>query len=119
MATEIISTGVLSGTDGDPQSSAASGHDDPAFDVETRHLHIPAAWHGERVDRALAALIPEFSRSYLQQLMADGAVLLRGEPPRKASVRVQVGDALQVELRPTQQAMAFVEIGRASCRERV
>ena len=108
MAAEIISTGAPSGAEDDPQAVESSGHDDPALDVETRHLEIPAAWHGERVDRSLAALIPEFSRSYLQQLMADGAVLLRGEPPRKASVRVQVGDALQVELRPTQQAMAFV-----------
>ena len=79
-----------------------------SLDVEVRELSIPVEWHGERVDRALAALIPEFSRSYLQQLMADGAVLLRGAAPRKPSVKVQVGDQLRVELRPTQQAMAFV-----------
>ncbi|QCB48571.1 RluA family pseudouridine synthase [Hydrogenophaga sp. PAMC20947] len=82
--------------------------DATSLDVEVRDLTIPAEWHGERFDRALAALIPEFSRSYLQQLMADGAVLLRGAAPRKPSVKVQVGDPLRVELRPTQQAMAFV-----------
>ncbi|WP_297746902.1 RluA family pseudouridine synthase [Hydrogenophaga sp.] len=69
---------------------------------------VPAELHGERVDRALASLIPEFSRSYLQQLLVDGAVLLRGVLVRKPAARVSAGDALQVELRPTPQAQAFV-----------
>ena len=64
--------------------------------------------HGWRVDRALARLIPEFSRSYLQQLMADGAVTLRGAARFKPAARVAAGERLLVELRPTQQAQAFV-----------
>lgn len=64
--------------------------------------------HGWRIDKVLAQLIPEFSRSYLQQLMADGAVQLRGQPVVKPASRVMVGQAWQVELRPTPQAMAFV-----------
>ena len=64
--------------------------------------------HGWRIDRALAALIPEFSRSYLQQLMADGAVVLRDTALRKPALRIAAGDRLTVELRPTQQAQAFV-----------
>lgn len=82
--------------------------DDAAAPVEIRRCEIPLEMHGWRADRALAQLIPEFSRSYLQQLMADGAVLLRSTPLHKAAARLGAGDALQVELRPTQQAQAFV-----------
>lgn len=85
-----------------------NGGDDALLETETRCCEIPAAMHGWRVDRALARLIPEFSRSYLQQLMADGAVQLLGAAVHKPSTRIQVGHLLQVELRPTQQAMAFV-----------
>ncbi|MDP2263923.1 MAG: RluA family pseudouridine synthase [Hydrogenophaga sp.] len=77
-------------------------------EVETRVCEVPADMHGWRVDRALARLIPEFSRSYLQQLMADGAVVLRDAAARKPAARIAAGDRLQVELRPTQQAQAFV-----------
>ncbi|MGE0098641.1 MAG: RluA family pseudouridine synthase [Hydrogenophaga sp.] len=76
--------------------------------METRVCDVPADMHGWRIDRALAALIPEFSRSYLQQLMANGAVVLREAPLRKPAARIAAGDRLMVELRPTQQAQAFV-----------
>jgi len=89
-------------------SESATGGDDTLLEAEIRCCEIPAEMHGWRVDRALARLIPEFSRSYLQQLMADGAVQMLGTPVHKASTRIQVGHLLQVELRPTQQAMAFV-----------
>jgi len=43
-------------------------------ELEQRDLVIPTAMHGERLDRALAQLLPEFSRSYSQQLLAEGCV---------------------------------------------
>ncbi|MBV1732981.1 MAG: RluA family pseudouridine synthase [Hydrogenophaga sp.] len=89
-------------------SEPMNGGDDVLLETETRCCEIPVEMHGWRVDRALARLIPEFSRSYLQQLMADGAVQLLGTTVHKPSARVQVGHLLRVELRPTQQAMAFV-----------
>jgi len=99
LADEIISTGVCEDDD--------SG-DDSAPSSERRLCELPAQMHGWRADRAIALLIPEFSRSYLQQLMADGAVSLRGLPLRKPASRLQAGDLLTVELRPTPQAQAFV-----------
>ena len=102
MAEEIISTGDL--FDEDTRQGVA----DDAPEVEARTLEVPSGMHGWRVDRTLAALTPEFSRSYLQQLMVDGAVHLNGLPARKASAKVKVGDAIEVVLRPTLQAMAFV-----------
>jgi 23S rRNA pseudouridine1911/1915/1917 synthase len=64
--------------------------------------------HGERLDRALAHLVPEFSRSYLQQLIESGAVRLSGRAATKVSQRVRAGEAGEVELRPTPQSQAFL-----------
>lgn len=86
----------------------AATADEGLAEAETRLCEIPLGMHGWRIDRALAQLMPEFSRSYLQQLMVDGAVLLGGAPARKPAARVAAGHRLQVELRPTQQAQAFV-----------
>ncbi len=69
---------------------------------------MPADLHGTRLDRALAVLIPEFSRSYLQQQIADGGVLHNGQIAKKAASRMSAGDRLSVCLKPTAQAMAFV-----------
>ena len=101
MAEEIISSGgaLPNETSPDPEEG---------LELETRHHTIAPEMHGWRVDKALAALTPELSRSYLQQLLADGAVIWRGAVAVKASAKVRVGDDLAVELRPTQQAMAFV-----------
>lgn len=82
--------------------------DEMLQDVEMRHIEVPAPLHGWRADQALAQLIPEFSRSYLKQLIVDGAVVLRGAQLRKPSAHIAAGDGLTVELRPTQQAQAFV-----------
>lgn len=76
--------------------------------AEQRRHEVPAGLHGWRLDRALAALVPEFSRSYLQQLLADGGVLWRERACTKAATRVSAGDTVVVTLRPTPQARAFV-----------
>ena len=75
--------------------------------AEQRLLTVPAALHGERLDRALAALTPGFSRSYLSQLIAEGAVQIAGSAALKPARRVKAGEALAIELRPTPQAQAF------------
>jgi 23S rRNA pseudouridine1911/1915/1917 synthase len=80
---------------------------DSTAEVELRQLLVAPEHHGVRVDRALADMVSEFSRSYLQQLLELGAVSVRGAVVRKASTRVKVGDALVVELRPTLQSQAF------------
>lgn len=81
--------------------------DDTAVDVEWRTAAISASQHGARLDRALVEVVPEFSRSYLQQLIEAGHVNLNGQGVRKASQRVKAGDACAVELRPTPQSQAF------------
>ena len=75
--------------------------------VELRSLQVTMAQHGVRLDKALADLVPEFSRSYLQQLLAQGAVGLNAKQVEKASAKVKFGDVLTVEMRPTAQSQSF------------
>ncbi len=75
---------------------------------ELRAFTVAADLHGQRLDRALAVLVPEFSRSYLSQLVGEGAVQLGEQPVRKPAHKVRAGDQLAVELRPTPMSQAFV-----------
>jgi 23S rRNA pseudouridine1911/1915/1917 synthase len=84
---------------------------EPRF--ELRDIVIVPAQHGERLDRVLAQSLREFSRSHVQQLMADGAVQIR-EPSGalrtvlKPATRVKAGQCFQASLKPTPQSQAFV-----------
>jgi len=81
--------------------------EDAAAEVEWRQVSMVASQHGERLDRALADVVPEFSRSYLQQLIELGLVKLNDKAIQKASHRVKAGDSVSIELRPTPQSQAF------------
>ncbi len=81
---------------------------EPGPETESQQLQVSLALQGERLDKALAVLLPAFSRSYLQQRIAEGDVLLGGRAQSKASARVRLGDVLQVTLRETPQSQAFV-----------
>lgn len=76
--------------------------------VEWRAIEVTAAQHGERLDRILAATIPEFSRNYLKQLIEDGAVEVNGMVVTKPSARLKAGDQSRVALCPTPQSRAFI-----------
>ena len=96
MAEEIISTGPLSVVD------------DTELESERRALLVEVAHHGDRLDRVLALLLPVFSRAYLQQRVTEGSVLLNGRAVAKPATKVRAGDAIEIELRPTAQAQAFM-----------
>lgn len=81
--------------------------EETAVEAELRALSFSFAHHGKRLDLALTELVPEFSRSYLQQLIALGSVLIDGKAVKKASGKVKVGSVGQIELRPTPQSQAF------------
>jgi len=81
---------------------------DLAPDAERREAGIPHEQQGWRLDKALVALAPEFSRSHLQTLIAQGLVELGGVPARTASKRVQAGQRLAVVLAPPAEASAFL-----------
>ena len=95
----IISSGLDSE---DPEDRADTGPE-----AELRQLFFCEAQHGLRLDRALVELVPEFSRSYLQQLIDLGGVTINGAVVCKPSTRVKAADIGAIELRPTPQSQAF------------
>ncbi len=76
-------------------------------EVETRILTLGPEHHQQRLDRVLADLVPEFSRSYLQQLIELGGVCVNDRPVTKASAKVKLTDRASIELRPTPQSQSF------------
>lgn len=74
---------------------------------ELRKVSVPPSWHGWRLDKALVALAPEFSRSHHQGLIEEGLVSLDGIRDLQSSRRLKVGQSLEVELRPTAESLAF------------
>jgi len=75
--------------------------------VETRTAAVATPLHGERLDKALVAMAPEFSRSHLQQLIERGHVQVDGVPAATASRRVRAGQRLTLELVPTDESRAY------------
>jgi 23S rRNA pseudouridine1911/1915/1917 synthase len=69
------------------------------FSVDARHA-------GARLDKALAELMPDVSRSRLQQWVADAAVRVNGARVRQRHELV-LGDLIEVEPRPAPDAAAF------------
>ncbi len=90
-----------------PDSPAEVDEGEADDRAETREAVAPAALHGQRLDKALVAMAPEFSRSHLQGLIDRGLVTIDGEPATTASRKVKAGQRLRVELAPTEESLAF------------
>ncbi len=73
--------------------------DNPSAEEQT--LTVPADLAGQRLDRALAVLMPEYSRSRLQQWIEQGRVTVEGQlcKPREPVV---AGQQIRVSLEPQQ-----------------
>ncbi len=90
----------------DPEGDEpGSGPGEPA--AEVRCATVEVALHGQRLDKALVAMAPEFSRSHLQHLLERGHVQLDGVAATVASRRVRAGQQLRLELVPTDESRAF------------
>ena len=57
---------------------------------------IPEALRGRRLDQALAELVPDYSRSRLQQWIRDGQVTLDSRVPKSRDI-VQGGEVVQID----------------------
>jgi len=94
--------------DGEDDDSLPGVAPAPAPDeVELRRATVAREQHGLRLDKALVALAPEFSRSHLQTLILRGHVRLDGVVQDTASRKLKSGQALAVELVPTAETLAF------------
>jgi 23S rRNA pseudouridine1911/1915/1917 synthase len=81
--------------------------DEAAAAPETRSCRVDVAAHGQRLDKVLVGLAPEFSRSHLQSLVQGGHVRLDGRAVVLPARRVQAGQQLQLDLVPTAESRAF------------
>jgi len=100
----------MNGADGPDAALAAASVGDEAGEselFETRTLQVAQDAHGLRLDKWLAGVAPEFSRSHLQGLIAQGLVRSAGRVLESASRKVGAGQLIEVELRPTAQSSAF------------
>ncbi len=89
----------------DPEDEA--GELSSAEAAERRSADVDAAGHGERLDRWLTGLAPEFSRNHLQSLIERGCVLLDGRVLLKPAHKLRAGQRVEIELQPTDESRAF------------
>jgi len=61
---------------------------------------VPSSGDGLRLDRALAELLPELSRSFIAKLIDDGRVSVAGRAAAKPSQRVESGQEIEVDVPP-------------------
>jgi 23S rRNA pseudouridine1911/1915/1917 synthase len=79
---------------------------DTEHSLEDRYTALAGEDHaGWRLDRFLAATLPDFSRSRLQQLLETGAVSLGARTIKDANHRVKPGDSFTVTVPPTLPAL--------------
>ena len=91
-------------------TSEVGGDDAEAFLVEEPELRlatVATALHGQRLDKVLVTLAPEFSRSHLQNLVAAGHVRVAGRVVDVSSSKVRAGESIELSLVPTAERQAF------------
>jgi len=94
--------------DDDPAATDAEAADAPwTEEPERRHARVDKALHGERLDKVVVSMAPEFSRNHLQSLIEAGHVAVDGAVQRSASRKVLAGQSIDVELVPTAESRAF------------
>jgi 23S rRNA pseudouridine1911/1915/1917 synthase len=75
--------------------------------AELREARVDATSHGQRLDKVLVALAPEFSRNHLQSLVERGHVRIDGQTATVVARKLRAGQRLQLELVPTEESLAF------------
>ena len=94
---------------GPPVPGGEGGEADPEDEAafECREGVVAAAQHGQRLDKVLVALAPEFSRGHVQHLVAAGHARVHGEVQRVPARRLRAGDRVEFDLVPTEESRAF------------
>ena len=99
--------GLEPDTDADDDTAAPDAPAAEPDDVETREATVQAQGHGERLDRLLVGVAPEFSRSHLQALIGRGCVTVDGALATQPARRLRAGQRLHLRLLPTAESRAF------------
>ena len=78
----------------------------PATDFSPITLRLDDASRGQRLDKALSALLPQFSRARLQQWIDDGLVTVDGKPAKGKAI--MLGDeSVHVQPKPADADHAY------------
>lgn len=92
-----------------PTAASTEEDDEAASFGDIVRIEVGTAQHGWRLDRALAALHPQYSRSRIQQWIADGQVSV--VPPRPSTLKardpVYSGEIVSIVMVAAPQDMAF------------
>ena len=72
-------------------------------DTVTQTFEADASYEGTRIDKFLAVIYPELSRSYVQKLIKSGHVQVSGKVP-KSGYAVKEGDLVMINIPPAVQA---------------
>lgn len=70
------------------------------------HLIVPPEYAGRRLDQALAALLPDYSRNRLQSWIKDGRICVDGEVEEEPKRKVFGGEEVEVECAPDPSVLA-------------
>ena len=109
MVTRIIATQAakrVRKTVGPAVKRARAGAGEAA--IEVRSATVAGPQHGERLDKVLVAMAPEFSRSHLQHLLALGHVQVDGVVATLPARRMRAGQQLRLELVPKARKGGFL-----------
>ncbi len=97
----MISVAAADAEGAEPDASAGAEN-------EWRELLATALHHGQRLDKLLVGLAPEFSRNHLQHLVEAGHVQVAGQVVTTPSRKVRIGQRVQLELVPTDESRAYL-----------
>ena len=76
-------------------------------DATLHTLDVPPEAAGERLDRWLAGVLPQFTRAYVQTRIEAGDVRVNGHEQRKASFRLAGGESVALAVPPAATATAL------------
>lgn len=65
---------------------------------------VPADSDGQRLDRALAVMFPDHSRTHLARLIEGGRVRIDSRPVTRASAHVAAGQSIEIDFPPPEPA---------------
>ncbi|MDL5032213.1 RluA family pseudouridine synthase [Pelomonas sp. APW6] len=100
---DLKATQEMAAADFESEADAEAG----ASEVEVREARVGYDAQGQRLDKFVVGMAPEFSRSHLQGLIERGLVQVQGQVQKTAARKVLAGQLVRVELQPTEESQAF------------
>jgi 23S rRNA pseudouridine1911/1915/1917 synthase len=76
-------------------------------DDEMRHFVLEHGLGGQRLDKALAQLMPEYSRARIQGWIESSQVCVNNQTQTRVRHIVSAGDSVSVSVQPSEQLLAY------------